>query len=291
MGAPLEGDIQAEGVQPLEWIVEAVRDRLRVPSALYAVLLPEIEPAEIHSGVRHPRPGDETLREGEPDLQILQPQVSRIDRLQRRCLIIPESDVTVRETRIGSVGAIFIPRLAIVEQRRLSPPVTPGHAVITIPEERPLAHPLEEHAEIKPLPCGIQVYPVGVPRREIPQIDDVTILTGTVPVQADLAIAVHVLEPRVADSDVAGNAAEQFIRVELGLGADQPVEHVAEIRVHRIALAYKVVAQDIRVLAALVHDLVLRIAERYPCRIPEPPGRSFPSNRCLEAPGLERTRV
>src|SRR5437867_2600514 len=291
MGAPLEGDIQAEGVQPLEWIVEAVRDRLGVPSALYAVLLPEIEPAEIHSGVRHPRPGDETLREGEPDLQILQPQVGRIDRLQRRRLVIPESDVAVRETRIGSVGAIFVPGLPVVEQRRLSPPITPGHAVVTLSEERPLAHPLEEHAEIKPLPCSVQVYPVGVPRREIPQIDDITVLTGIVPVQADLAIAVQVLEPRVADPDVAGNAAEQFVRVELGLGTDQPIEHVAEVRVHRIALAYEVVAQDIGVLAAIVHDLVLGIAERYPCRIPQPPGRPFPSNRCFEAPGLELTGV
>src|SRR5207249_1305561 len=232
-----------------------------------------------------------SLRAAAPDPQSPPPQVSRVDRLQRRRLVVTESDVAVRETRIGSVGAIFIPRLAIVEQRRLSPPVTPRHAVVTIPEQRPLAHPLEEHAEIKPLPSGIQVYPVGVPRREIPQIDDITVLTGIVPVQADLAIAVQVLEPRVADPDVAGNAAEQFIRVELGLGADQPVEHVAEVRVHRIALAYEVVAQDIGVLAAIVHDLVLGIAERYPCRIPQPPGRPFPSNRCFEAPGLELTGV
>src|SRR5205809_1090972 len=278
MAPPLEGNIQAEGVQPLEWIVEAVRDRLGIPSALHAVLLPQVKPAEIHSRPRHASPRDQTLREGEPDLQILQPQVSRIDRLQRRRLVIPESDVAVRETRIGSVGAILIPRLAIVEQRRLSPPVTPRHAVVTIPEQRPLAHPLEEHAEIKPLPSGIQVYPVGVPRREIPQIDDITILTGAVPVQADLAIAVQVLEPRVSDPDVAGDAAEQSVRCEVGLGTGQPVEHVAEIRVHRIALAYKVVAQDIGVLAAIVHDLVLGIAERYPCRVPQPPDRSFPSN-------------
>src|SRR6266446_1479418 len=255
------------------------------------VLLPQVKPTEIDSRSRHASPRDQTLREGEPDLQILQAHVGPIDRLQRRWLVIPESDVAVRETRIGSVGAIFIPRLAIVEQRRLSPPVTPGHAVVTIAEQRPLAHALEEHAEIKPLPSGIQVYPVGVPRREIPQIDDITILTGIVSVKADLAIAVHVLEPRVADADVARNAAEQFVRVQLGLGADQAVEHVAEIRIHRIALADKVVAQDIGVLAAIVHDLVLGIAERYPCRIPQAPGRSFPSNRCFEAPGFELTRV
>src|SRR6266581_2718369 len=291
MGAPLEGDIHAEGVQPLERIVEPKRRRFRIPAALHMVLLPQVKPTEIDSRVRHASPRDQTLREGEPDLQILQPHVGPIDRLQRRRLVIPESDVAVRETRIGRVGAIFIPRLAIVEQRRLSPPVTPGHPVVTIPEERPLAHPLEEHAEIKPLPSGVQVYPVGVARRKIPQIDDITILTGIVPVQTYLAIAVHVLEPRVADPDVAGNAAEQFVRVELGLRTDHPVEHVAEVRVHRIALTYKVVAQDIGVLAAIVHDLVLGIAERYPGRIPQPPNRTLPSNRCFEAPSLELARV
>src|SRR5436309_15783628 len=131
MGAPLEGDVHAEGVQPLERIVEAVRDRLGVPSALYAVLLPEIEPAEIHSGVRHPRPGDETLREGEPDLQILQPQVGRIDRLQRRRLVIPESDLAVRETRIGSVGEILGNGLPVVAQWRLTTTITPWKSVVT----------------------------------------------------------------------------------------------------------------------------------------------------------------
>src|SRR5207249_5581698 len=92
MGAPLEGDVHAEGVQPLERIVEAVRDRLGIPAALHAVLLPEIEPAEIHSGVRHPGPSDETLRQRVPDLQVLQPQIGRVDLLQRRRLIVPRSE-------------------------------------------------------------------------------------------------------------------------------------------------------------------------------------------------------
>src|SRR5439155_21975687 len=97
MGAPLEGDIQTEGVQPLEWIVEAVRDRLGIPAALHMVLLPQVKTTEIDSRVRHASPRDQTLREGEPDLQILQPHVRPIDRLQRRRLVIPEPDVAVRE--------------------------------------------------------------------------------------------------------------------------------------------------------------------------------------------------
>src|SRR5213596_1533741 len=145
MGAPLEGDVHAEGVQPLERIVEAVRDRLGIPAALHAVLLPEIEPAEIHSGVRHPGLRNQTLREREPDLQVLQPQIGRVDLLQRRRLIVPEPDVAVRQPRIRRVGTILIPGLAVVEERRLPPPITPGHAVVpfyygqTWNEDRPNA--------------------------------------------------------------------------------------------------------------------------------------------------------
>src|SRR6266576_4325441 len=237
MGAPLEGDIQAEGVQPLEWIVEAVRDRLGIPSALHAVLLPEIEPAEIHSGARHPGPGDKTLREGEPDLQILQPQVRRIDRLQCRRLIIPEPDVAMREAWIGRVGAIFVPGLVIVEQRRLSPPVTPRHAVVILSEEGPLANSLEEDAEIESLPREVQIHPVRIPRGGIPQIDDITALTRSIPVQTELAIALHVFVARVADPDVTGHALpgpggvaiNEPVVDQFGLVANQPVEHVTEI--------------------------------------------------------------
>src|SRR5882762_6560285 len=95
------------------------------------MLLPQVKSTEIDSCMRHASPRDQTVREGEPDLQILQPHVGPIDRLQRRRLVIPEPDVAVRETRIGSVGAIFVPGLAIVEQRRLSPPITPRHAEVT----------------------------------------------------------------------------------------------------------------------------------------------------------------
>src|SRR5438876_213351 len=63
MGAPLEGDVHAEGVPPLARIVEAVRDRLGTPAALHAVLLPEIEPAEIHSAGASHRSGPDDARQ------------------------------------------------------------------------------------------------------------------------------------------------------------------------------------------------------------------------------------
>src|SRR5438876_10983083 len=66
MGAPLEGDIHAEGVQPLEWIIEAKRGRFRIPAALHVVLFPEVEPAKIDSRSRHSCPRDQTLGEGKP---------------------------------------------------------------------------------------------------------------------------------------------------------------------------------------------------------------------------------
>src|SRR5438034_10056234 len=211
MGAPLESDIHAEGVQPLKRIVEAVGDRLGIPSALHAVLLPGIEPAEVHSGARHASPRNQTLREGIPDLQVFQTQIGRVDLLQGRRLIIPEPDVAVRQPRIGCVGAIFVPGLPVVEQRGLSPPVTPRHALVTLSEEGPLAHPLEEDAEIESLPREVQIHPVRIPRGGIPQIDDITVLTRSVSVQADLAIAVQVFVARLADPDVSGNAANLYL--------------------------------------------------------------------------------
>src|SRR2546430_12963470 len=191
MGAPLESDIHAEGVQPLERIVEAVRDRLGIPSALHAVLLPEIEPAEIHSSARHASQRDQTLREREPDLQILQPQVGRIDRLKCRRLIIPEPDVAVRQPRIGCVGAIFVPGLPVVEQRGLSPPVTPRHAVVALSEKRPPPDTLQEDAHIEAPPLGVEIEAIGVPWRSIPQVDDIPALTRGIAVQTDFPVSVQ----------------------------------------------------------------------------------------------------
>ena len=81
MRASLESDIHAEGVQPLERIVEAMRGRFRIPAPLHVVLFPEVKPTEVDSRSGHPGPRDQTLWEGKPDLEVLQPQVGRIDLL------------------------------------------------------------------------------------------------------------------------------------------------------------------------------------------------------------------
>src|SRR5213076_183656 len=148
------------------------------------------------------------------------------------------------------------PGLAVVEERRLPPPITPGHAVVPFSEQGPLADPLEEGAEIEPFPRQREIQPVRVPRREIPQIDDITILARVVPVQADIPVAIQVFVPRVSDPDVAGPAAEQLVLLKLALIADQHIKHIAEVRVQRIALTDIAVAQAIGVLAAIVHALV-----------------------------------
>src|SRR5439155_18722188 len=96
-------------------------------------------------------------------------------------------------------------------------------------------------------------------------------------VQADLAIAIEVFVFRIADTDVRRHALQLLIGIELRLGADQPIEYVAEIRIDGVALTDVVEAQHIRVLSAIVDDLVLGIAERYARRVLQSRNLTFPS--------------
>ena len=117
----------------------------------------------------------------------------------------------MRESRVWRIGAILVPCLPVVEQRRLSPPVAPRHPVVAVPEQRPFPDTLQEDAEVKPLPRGVQIHPVRISRCGIPQIDNIPVLTGGITVQADLSVAVHILVSRIANPDVVGHAYQLVI--------------------------------------------------------------------------------
>src|SRR5256886_10845283 len=153
----LERDVGADRVHSLERIVEPIRSRFRIPATQHAVRFPEIESTEVNSCAGQSRPPCDRFRERIPDLQVLQSQVGGTERRQCRRLIIPEPDAAVTETRIWRVGAIFIPGVAVIEQRRVSPPGAPGDPGVAGPDQRPLPRALHEETPVEGLPVRTHI--------------------------------------------------------------------------------------------------------------------------------------
>src|SRR5437763_16136259 len=116
-----------------------MRGSFRIPSPRHAVRFPEVESTEVNSCAGQSRPPGECVREGIPDLQVLQSQVGRTERGQCRRLIIPVSDAAVTVARIRSIGAIFVPGIAVIDKRGVSHKDTPWQSVVggSVPYQRP----------------------------------------------------------------------------------------------------------------------------------------------------------
>ena len=111
-------------------------------------------------------------------------------------------DLPMRQAGIIGVRAILVPCLAVVELRRVSPPVAPRHGEVSFTEQGALGNSLEEYADIEVIPFSAQIQSEGIAGSGGANVFGVAVIPIFITVGVDLTVPLKINKHRVSDADI-----------------------------------------------------------------------------------------